>query len=747
MIRMVRIVLLIAVVAALALPVAAQQANQQSASNPLVQLLQSKGILSADEAASVRTASTSAEANERLARLLWSKGLISQEEYNSTVAAAAVSAASNGSAGAHMVNAAAPSAAAAAPAAVEPAPAGRAATRSTNEFNYASLNSVGYDPLDGASADAGVIPAIAPVRVLPITLPRDPKGIIPDIKLGGGAMINPYGFFKASAVYDTTNSGGATFGNNDFPLPLLLNGDTGPSSDQFRVKARSARMGANVYYPINGPDVILTGKIEFDWEGDYTAVDNRNVSSIRSSQASLRLAYARIDAKWADTPVYAEFGVDWTLLGSSTVMDLFETTGFGVFFGNFYERDPQFKIGTQFKAGSVKIVPEFAIVLPAFADSNLNNSTAATVLGATGAVPTGFQNQTREGAFLGPDSGQPGVQGRIVIDFPLNKDWKGVANSEIIVAGSHEEGREIVPFGNIPSTSLLNAALPAGVTSFACASGPEAGDATTSLRGCYPHGFTMDIPQNAFDVEFQLPTPWITLVGKYYRGSDLRFMFGGQGNSVFSDLMGMTTIAPPPTVVLTCVATAPAGTAANANCPAATPFIGSSTVAQNVYALNGDAISFVRSAPVAGVSSIQFAPYRPVRGYGGLIQAGFPLSRIFGANPEGLNRGWTLYMAYGFDGALNRDTVRPGANGLRRSDYVPISLRYQVNKWMQFVNEVTWYDSRLGTCTELTASTSCVNGLGLPLQTSLTAPGFAVNGFGAHINHDIREEFGTVLTF
>src|SRR5208283_2188730 len=118
---------------------------------------------------------------------------------------------------------------------------------------------------DGATADASTIPAVAPVRVLPITLPKDPKGIIPDIKLGSGAMINPYGFFKASSVFDSTNSGGATVGNNDFPLPLLQ-GDTGPNSgSQFHVKARSARFGANFYWPISGPDITLTGKLEFDW--------------------------------------------------------------------------------------------------------------------------------------------------------------------------------------------------------------------------------------------------------------------------------------------------------------------------------------------------------------------------------------------------------------------------------------------------------------------------------------------------
>src|SRR5208283_811651 len=125
-----------------------------------------------------------------------------------------------------------------------------------------SDNMAGLDPSDGATADAGTLPAIAPIRVLPICVPKDPKGLIPDIKLGSGAMITPYGFFKATSVYDSTNSGGSTFGNNDFPLPLLLQGgttaDTGPDSgSQFHIKARSSRFGANFYWPISGPDITL----------------------------------------------------------------------------------------------------------------------------------------------------------------------------------------------------------------------------------------------------------------------------------------------------------------------------------------------------------------------------------------------------------------------------------------------------------------------------------------------------------
>ena len=67
-----------------------------------------------------------------------------------------------------------------------------------------------------------------------------------------------------------------------------------------------------------------------------------------------------MDAKLGSVPWFAEFGQDWTLLGSSTQYDIFETTGNGVGFGNFYERLPQFKTGLQFTAGKLKIEPEFA---------------------------------------------------------------------------------------------------------------------------------------------------------------------------------------------------------------------------------------------------------------------------------------------------------------------------------------------------------------------------------------------------
>ena len=59
------------------------------------------------------------------------------------------------------------------------------------------------------------------------------------------------------------------------------------------------------------------------------------------------------------------------------------------------------------------------------------------------------------------------------------------------------------------------------------------------------------------------------------------------------------------------------------------------------------------------------APQRPVRGQGGFVQLGFPLSRIFNADPKGCNVGWTAYLYYGDDQANARDSRRFGGRGTR----------------------------------------------------------------------------------
>ena len=703
------VVVATAVFALLAPPARAQQASTQAPpnANAMVQIFMAKGYLTAEEAAEIQKAPNQAEANQRMLQVFLAKGMLTPEEYARASAGMTPAAGAAGVGGAHVETAAATSASPAAAAASAAAPAER---KKMAEWPVSPMM-VGGDASDGTAAEADVIPAIAPPRPLPIGIPRNPKGIIPDIKLGSGAMINVYGFLKATAIYDTTNSGGAVVGSNDFPLPLLQ-GDTGPNEgSQFRVKARSTRVGANFFWPLNGPDITLTGKIEFDFEGDYTAVNNRNVSSSRSSQPSLRFAWMRMDTKWSEVPVFAEFGQEWSLIGTSIVPDYIESTNNGVAFGSIYERQPQIRVGAQFHAGDLKIQPEFAIVWASFADSNLNNSSTASVLGSSGVVATGQQEQTREGAILGAASGQPGVQGRLVFDFPINKSWKGVPNAEVIFSGGHSEATEIVPVGNLPTSgvaalTLATDAAPNGLAAGACSgAAPAAG---FSLRCYYPTGISMNIPQNIWTAGFQLPTPWFTLWSNYFRGGDMRFYFAGILNSAFIDTAGVTPLViPGGTTLVTCT-----------NPPACTT-TGTTTQPQSVFSLSGDPISF-RAAGGAGVVD----RYRPIRGQGGFVQLGIPLSRIFGADPEGRNSGWRLFLAYGIDSAFSRDVIRTGGNNLDRTDYVPISLRYKINRWAELVNETTWYDTR-------TADSKTVLLRGIP----------------AHVNHDIRNEFGTIFTF
>src|ERR1700704_7063288 len=124
------------------------------------------------------------------------------------------------------------------------------------------------------------IAAVAPVRLLGIDVAKR-EGLIPDIKLGTGARLKLYGIFKTSLIHDSSSPLG-----NDFPLPLLA-ADTGPgNSPEFHLKARALRLGVNFEWLDPAPKTVITGRIEVDFEGDFTRANNRNASSVRSSQLS-----------------------------------------------------------------------------------------------------------------------------------------------------------------------------------------------------------------------------------------------------------------------------------------------------------------------------------------------------------------------------------------------------------------------------------------------------------------------------
>lgn len=620
-------VVLLVFAVAVATPALAQQETQQNKSNPLAILLQSKGILTAEEVSSIETASSPEEANARLAQLLVSKGLISDQEYQSAFASTPV---------------------------VKPTAAALPETRLVEAVYHPTVGRTdsgqSSTPPPTQPQASSLPPGIAPLRVLPIDIPKQ-GGLIPDIRLGSGANMKIYGFFKATAVEDTASSGGATFGSNDFPLPLLIGGDTGPTSDpQFHIKDRSFRIGSQFEWVPKDQNITLTGKIEADFEGDYTNVNNRNISGMRSSQFSLRVAYMRLDTKLGGTlPWFAQFGQDWSLI-SSSLPTLFETTGVGIGMGTLWERQPMFKTGVQFKASELQVQPEFAITLP---------------ISGTGGLTD--EERSRFGDRAGAESNKPGLQGRIVFQFPLHH-WAGVVPAQIIVSGSHAQMNEIIPSTVLTATTaagtpgLPNALVP-GATG---CSDPLVGGGC-SIHSFFPRGAQNLYPQNVWTTEVQLPTPWVTFVAKYYKGEDLRFFFGGQLNDVFNNLRGATEVG---------AGTSFSGRAILFGCPG-----GTGSAALGTLNCNGNPIV---------VANLQ-----PIGGQGGFAEMSFPLSRIFKASTEGYNSGWVFHLTYSTDRATAAD-VRHG-NGLVRTDLDTGSITYKLNKWVTFVNELSYINTRAAT--------------------------------------------------
>src|SRR5689334_12023519 len=322
-----RLTLIVTITLTCALVVFSQSADT---SDPLVRVLQTKGIITDAEARAITSNASPSEQRDRLAVILRDKGVISATEFEAIRAPAA-------SPEIKTITAEYKTSTPPPPVAPEPQPT------------------------------PAVIAAIAPVRLQGIDAPKR-EGLIPDIKLGTGARLKFYGIFKTSVIHDSSSPQG-----NDFPLPLLAQ-DTGPNnSPEFHVRARGLRLGANFEWLDAAPKTSITGKIEFDFEGDFTRVNNRNITSIRSSQPSLRLAWVRIDRRFSDkNTAFVLFGQDWSPFVSSTLPNMIENTNFGgIGYGAPYTRIPQAKFGFNHKFGgsrNVQFQPEIAIVLPAFGD-------------------------------------------------------------------------------------------------------------------------------------------------------------------------------------------------------------------------------------------------------------------------------------------------------------------------------------------------------------------------------------------
>ncbi|HUO26943.1 MAG TPA: hypothetical protein VMU61_14845 [Candidatus Aquilonibacter sp.] len=482
-----------------------------------------------------------------------------------------------------------------------------------------------------------IVPAVAPLRVLPVDPPV--KGGLKAAFTMGPIKMTPYGFVKATAVYDDSNPNG-----DDMPFPgLFLNNatfatTTGPTKDpEFHVKARQARIGANFEFPDISPRLAFTGRIEGDFEGNFTEVDNRDVSSIRSSQFSLRQAWARLDyAAGENTDLYFEGGQDWTLFGSSALPNLLETTALGYWYGDIYERSPQFQFGLVQKLGgsrNLKFSPTFAIMMP--------TSSQIEKLGSLG-VTAQLAQAEREGA----DSGRPELEGRLALQFQLDKA-PGVAPAQIIFSGVDGRRTSIVP-NSAPGYSSMPA----------------------NYLAAFPNGFTAS--SNIYGVQgaVQLPTRWFTLVASAYRGGDLRFFFAGQVNSYATDTSGLSNIQGP-------FATLDGGPLAAA----------------------GGAVLGTNAS-----GQVVVAPQRAIRTFGGFVNLGLPLSRWFNANPKGRNAGWQLYLHMGKDQVPKWDLTYPGysANAnvlaplpLLMGKLSAATVYYKANPYITFGFEQSIYATRL----------------------------------------------------
>jgi hypothetical protein len=626
----------------------------------LLATLEKKGVLAPAEANEIRNASPEEEF-QLLVDALNKKGLIGAADL-SPVASAATQPVTQ------------PTASVAAPAVVSNVAATPAAS---SEMQVTSTPAA---TLQATAKAPSVVPAIAPVRTMPLDPPAK-DGLVAAFK-AGAVKITPYGFIKATAVHDSSAPNG-----DDFPfVGLFLSStqitSTGPTADpEFHIKARSTRLGANFEWPDASPKLTFTGRVEGDYEGNFSEVDNRDVSSIRSNAFQLRLAYVRMDYGLSDrTDLFFQGGQDWTLFGSSLLPNILETTFLDAFYGTIYTRSPQMAVGVVEKLGgsrNFKFMPEFAIMMPSTGQIEKLGS-------------LGLQGQIGQAEREGADSGRPEVEARAILQFQLDKA-PGVAPAQLIWSGFYSRRKSIVSAANYGSPTA------------SCLADP---DDCAEYQAAFPNGFTASSKQYGDQIGFQLPTRWATLVASAYFGGDLRFFFGGQVNSYFTDTAGLIN-----------------------------PI--------SFQTLDGGPLTAAGAATIAtnGVGAFVVAPQKPIRSFGGFVNLGLPLSRWFNADPKGHNGGWALYFHMGKDQVVHKDLLNAAGfninSGNPANDVSPLPLRmgtteavtlyYKVNPWCSFAIEQSIYATRLA-------------GVG-PLAN------YSIAGATSNEWQDHRTEFGPVFTF
>jgi hypothetical protein len=537
-----------------------------------------------------------------------------------------------------------------------------------------------------APPPTSVVTAVTPVRVFPVDAPK--PGGLAGIK-AGPITLAPYGFIKATIVHDSSDPDG-----DDFPFPgIWLNAgtnstfNTGPTKDpEVHIKARSTRFGMNFEWPDISPKLTLTGKIEGDFEGNFTEVDNADVTSIRNNQPRLRLAFVRLDYHASEnTDLFFVGGQDWTLFGSGALMNIVETTFNGAFWGNIYTRSPQLRVGfiqTLEKQRHVNFEGQFGVMMPS----------SGQILKLGDAAGNGLAAQLGQGEREGADSDRPEYEGRLALSYQIDSA-KGVAPAQIALAGFHGRRTSIVP-----NSSYL---CDGGENVLAC-----------SLESAFPNGFQASSTQWGGQIVAQVPTRWFTITATAYKGGDLRFFLGGQLNTFATDAGGLTAVSGP-------YVTADGGPLAAAG-----------------GAALGCTAALVDGACPSG--DVVVAPQRPIRAFGGFVQVGLPLSRWFNADPKGHNAGWQLHFTFGKDQVVDRDLNNPGYTagfGPSVNIAAPLpmlmgksaigTLYYKINNWATFGFEQSIYATRAEDHINL----------------------YTIAGVPSNEWQDHRTEFGPIFTF
>jgi hypothetical protein len=331
----------------------AQQQDGNSQKNPLVRLLQTKGIITEQEAAMLSEASSPAQAERRLAELLLSKGVINRQEYDETLFALGDTSTALEPSAPRVITAAAH---------VSGAPAADPAS--------ASSKAPGKEPS----------PAQAQAEGPMTTMSRIP------VKIYGSIL------FNANYV---------SHGANTIDIPLFPQ-KRGTSSDQnhqnFNTTLRQSRFGLRYEGKIFD-DAKLTGVFEFDLLGGKPAFAN----GVNFDIFRVRLAYGRID--WANDSL--EAGQDWAVFAplNPTSLASYAIPGFSTS-GNLWNRMPQIRYEHR-EGEKSKVIFTTALLDPNAGDSSGNPAVRVIGLGERGSLPA-FESRL---GFTTPSHGKESSAG------------------------------------------------------------------------------------------------------------------------------------------------------------------------------------------------------------------------------------------------------------------------------------------------------------------------------------------------